>query len=128
MVKVVDVEINIADMKAKAIPTKSGATAWMELAKKERAAHHKAWGYIQKNKFTQNTHEPVNAFAKLCFVAGFIVMDLYFFLWVIRYSRDERLKPILKAILIGQVVPAYEKGTSAGNKTMNPNGSKSGSN
>jgi DNA-binding transcriptional regulator YiaG len=59
MVKVVDVEINIADMKAKAIPTKSGATAWMELAKKERAAHHKAWGYIQKNKFTQNTHEPV---------------------------------------------------------------------
>jgi DNA-binding transcriptional regulator YiaG len=55
MVKVVDVEINIADMKAKDIPTKSGATAWMELAKKERAAHYKAWGYIQKNKFTQNT-------------------------------------------------------------------------
>jgi len=55
MVKVVDVEINIADMKAKAIPTRSGATAWMELAKREREAHRKAWGYIQKNKFTQQT-------------------------------------------------------------------------
>ncbi len=61
MVKVVDVEINIADMKAKAIPTKSGATAWMELAKKERAAHNKAWGYIQKNKFTQKNPDIIPA-------------------------------------------------------------------
>lgn len=58
MVKVFDVEINVAEMKARAIPTKSRATAWMELAKKERAAHYKAWGYIQKNKFTQQTHGP----------------------------------------------------------------------
>lgn len=56
MVKVFDVEINIAELKDKAIPTKSRATAWMELAKKEREAHNKAWGYIQKNKFTQNSH------------------------------------------------------------------------
>jgi|GEM_PF-2821982 len=56
MVKVVDVEINIAELKAKAIPTKSRATAWMELAKREREAHRKAWGYIQKNKFTQSSH------------------------------------------------------------------------
>lgn len=61
MVKVVDVEINVAEMKAKAIPTKSLATAWMELAKKERAAHHKAWGYIQKNKFTQKNPELTQA-------------------------------------------------------------------
>jgi len=59
MVKVFDVEINIAELKAKAIPAKSRATAWMELAKKEREAHNKAWGYIQKNKFTQNSHGKV---------------------------------------------------------------------
>jgi len=55
MVKVVDVEINIAELKAKSIPTKSMATAWMELAKREREAHDKAWGYIQKNKFTKSS-------------------------------------------------------------------------
>lgn len=59
MVKVFDVEINIAELKAKAIPIKSRATAWMELAKREREAHNKAWGHIQKNKFTQNSHGKV---------------------------------------------------------------------
>lgn len=59
MVKVVDVELNIAELKAKAIPTKSRATAWMELAKREREAHNKAWGHIQKNKFTQKSHGKV---------------------------------------------------------------------
>ena len=59
MVKVFHVKINIVDMKAKAIPTKSRATAWMELAKRERQAHNKAWGHIQKNKFTQNSHNKV---------------------------------------------------------------------
>ena len=55
MVKVFDVEINIAELKAKSIPNKSMATAWMELAKTEREAHDKAWGCIQKNKFTQSS-------------------------------------------------------------------------
>ena len=59
MVKVFDVELNISELKAKAIPTKSRATAWMELAKREREAHNKAWGHIQKNKFTQKSHGKV---------------------------------------------------------------------